>query len=541
MGGSGTWLVASHHPELFAAAAPVYGGWDYRIIPGFGFDNATASRPGELFAKESQSSFAGAEGLLNVPLLVTHGDNDQVVTVEFSRHAVKMLQRWNYDIRYNEIPGRGHEDLEAQQQISAWLLTHRRNNAPREVRLRATSLVNASAHWVRVEAWIAPLQVVRADAQVVGPALVRLDTENVASVALSPPRELIGAGKILRVVWNGEERSIPIDANGSAWANLPNRPIRGKAANGALTKHPALEGGLSRFFTTPFVVVVGTSSTDSEMRRICQQKADSFAQFWDEWQHVTPRILRDDQVTPEIERKFSLLLIGGADANRVSRRMAFRLPLTVTRNSVTVQDRKFAVADAAAQMIYPNPSQPERYVLLVAGTSAAGLYFWNVAGYIHPIFRFPTLEMDWIINDGRRVTLENGLGAERAWVASGVFDINWRRDDRWTFLGDDKLRAQSPLRHSPGSRFTVPVETLDSYVGVYELQPGLNAIVTRKDQTLVVEVGGGPPLQLIAETDREFSMPTFDGFVFFERDASGKVSQFTSTVDRETHIGKKVR
>jgi hypothetical protein len=33
MGGNGTWLIASRHPQLFAAAAPVFGGWDYRVWP----------------------------------------------------------------------------------------------------------------------------------------------------------------------------------------------------------------------------------------------------------------------------------------------------------------------------------------------------------------------------------------------------------------------------------------------------------------------------------------------------------------------------
>ncbi|MGH8263800.1 MAG: prolyl oligopeptidase family serine peptidase, partial [Steroidobacteraceae bacterium] len=31
MGGSGTWIIGSNHPELFAAIAPTYGGWDYRL------------------------------------------------------------------------------------------------------------------------------------------------------------------------------------------------------------------------------------------------------------------------------------------------------------------------------------------------------------------------------------------------------------------------------------------------------------------------------------------------------------------------------
>ena len=31
MGGGGTWYVGTRHPDIFAAIAPVYGGWDYHV------------------------------------------------------------------------------------------------------------------------------------------------------------------------------------------------------------------------------------------------------------------------------------------------------------------------------------------------------------------------------------------------------------------------------------------------------------------------------------------------------------------------------
>ena len=70
--------------------------------------------------------------------------------VEQSRHGVKLLQRWGYDVRYREVPGLGHEDLKARDEIADWLLAHRRDPAPREVRLRSYDLAGANAHWLRV-------------------------------------------------------------------------------------------------------------------------------------------------------------------------------------------------------------------------------------------------------------------------------------------------------------------------------------------------------------------------------------------------------
>ena len=520
MGGSGTWLIASRHPGLFAAAAPVFGGWDFRVVPAFGtnFSNPQANRVSERFAQEAQSSFASAEGLLNLPLLVLHGDQDQVVSVENSRHAVRMLQRWGYDVRYEEVPGFGHEDLGARDRIVEWLLQHRRSTAPHRVRIRALDLAGASAHWVTVRSFEAPLRPIEVDAEVIAPGSVRLDTRNVASVELSLPGSLKGDEDRLRVVWNGEERVRPAPAAGALLLTAS------AARDAALVKRPGLEGGLSRFITTPFVVVVGTASDDPGMRRLCREKGEIFAELWTMWQHVRPRVVPDSELTPEDARRYSLLLIGGADANLVTRRIAERLPLRVQKDSVIVDGRRFAASDAVVQMIYPSPLQPERYAVVVTATSAAGMHFWNPAAFWHPAFGFPTLGFDWTIQDGRRVSLEPGLSPERGWVAAGAFDRTWRLDDRWVFAGDRDLRASSPLRRVPPPGFSPAPDVLERYVGRYQLFPGVAASVQHESGRLTFSMPGAPPDRLIPETESEFGLRSSAASVVFEHDAEGSVT-----------------
>ncbi len=149
MGGAGTWTIGSHHPELFAALAPVYGGWDWHATT----SDADAARltPGQRFSREKESSFVQAESLLHMPILVTHGDADDAVPVENSRYVVRMLQRWGYDIRYHEYPGVGHGATGwCEDKIIPWLLEHKREAAPTHVRLRSPDLSTASAQWVQV-------------------------------------------------------------------------------------------------------------------------------------------------------------------------------------------------------------------------------------------------------------------------------------------------------------------------------------------------------------------------------------------------------
>ena len=524
MGGNGTWLIASRNPGWFAAAAPVYGGWDYRIaFTGYNYDNPQATRPMERFVQEMHASFAGAEGLRNVPLYVLHGDADGAVPVEQSRHGVQLLQRWGYDIRYREIPGLGHEDLKARDEIADWLLTHRRNPAPREVRLRSYDLAGAAAHWVRVTAWQSPFEMIEARAQILGDDTVRLDTKNAAAVQLAPPAEFFmgKAAATLKVIWNGQ-------------LHLAEQPKNGvyvvTAASHAAQpgdKNPRREGRLTYFFNTPFAIVVGTSSKDPAMVDGLATKAQALADLWERWQHVKPRVFLDTAMTDGDAQRYSLLLLGGPDANAVSARFAAKLPLRVTPDSVSIDNRKFAVTDAVAQMLYPHPQNDQRYLLMVVPTSAAGLRFWNPQQYWHALNGFPMNFWDWSIVDGRRVLQAAGLFPDRGWVAAGVFDIHWKRSDAFTVPGDPELRARATLRHPPPAGFKLPAAALDRFAGRYLVNPGQIGAggivnVTRDGESLVASAPeGGRAWPLEPETDADFAIVGLGTPVSFLRDGAG--------------------
>jgi dienelactone hydrolase len=519
MGGSGTWIVSSRHPDVFAAVAPVFGGWDFRVASqgGYSLVPRPDNTPPELFAQELQSSFSGAEGLLNVPVFVSHGDSDQIVNVDFSRHAVHMLQRWGYDVRFAEHPGRGHESLDNADEIADWMLAHQRVALPQQVRVRSADLAAARAYWVQVEAWQEPFRMIDVDAQVMTPGLIRLDTSNVAQITLSLPPALSGADGSIHVVWNGVQRETELRQGQAklALSGLSNSP---------LNKRPGLEGGLSRLITTPFALVVGTTSRDAVMRQRCQAKADAFVNIWRQWQHVSPRVYRDDQITDADQRRYSLLLIGGPDDNRIARQLASRLPLKVARDGFTIDGRKYGATDAVVQMIYPNPLQPNRYVMVVAGTSSDGLYFWTPALW-HTSAGFPTSFWDWTITDGRRVTLaSSAVGAQRGWVAAGMFDQHWRRDDRWVYVGDSTLRHSGHLRYAPANGFTMPAQLLDAYAGEYELAPGVPVRVAHEGNHLTVQPPSGPLVQLDPEGKADFVVHDTGESVFFLSDEHGKVS-----------------
>ncbi|MFL6548498.1 MAG: prolyl oligopeptidase family serine peptidase [Povalibacter sp.] len=525
MGGHGTWAIATRHPDVFAAAAPVYGGWDLRVTSVSGPSNApTTMNALQAYSFERMSSFSNAENLLHVPLLITHGDGDPSVSVENSRHAVRMLQRWGYDVRYHEMPGWAHEDLGRRELIADWLLTHKRDLAPRTVRLRSTELAGASAYWIDVQALERPAEVIRVDAEVLEPGVVRVDSTNVAMLALNLPPALRGSDTKVDVIWNGERQSTQMNEG---------RVKLGTVAATGLHKRRGLEGPIPAVIATPFAVVVGTISKDARMREMIQQQADYLAQQWQIWQHQSLRVIKDADLTPNDEKSYSLVLMGGADANAVTRRLAKKLPFSASAQSISVDGHSWPLKDAVLQAIYPSPMAADRYVYAVLPTSADGLYFWKPQFVHFTQGGFPLTMFDWLIQDGRRPP-PGTFDMSDSFVASGMFDINWRRQDRWSKQRDESKASGWTLRHAPSKDLVVADAVLQQIAGQYELFPGFVVTVKTADSKLVVDAPGEPSLTLISESDSIFLNPRTGDVAEVLRDAQGKITGLS--VDNQNAI-----
>jgi hypothetical protein len=509
---------------LFAAAAPVYGGWDHRLAPAGrgGLAGYAPANDAQKWMLEIQSSFLNAENLRNVPLFVHHGDSDQTVSVENSRYAVHLLERWGYNIGYEEHAGWAHEDLLSRGRIVDWLLTHKRVTAPKSVRLRAVDLGAASAYWVRVDAWEQAARLMNVDAEFIRPGLLRVDTQNVAALTLTPPDSLAPAGSELTLVWNGQPRTMTLKLRQSVYLELGDEPT-------GLAKHRGLEGTISDVINTPFLIVVGTSSPDARMREICQAKADAFAANWITWQKHPPRVKTDKDLTEEDKKTYSLILIGGADANSVAKEFAASLPLKVDATSVTIDGKSWPVTDGVVQMIYPNPLAPERYVMVVAGTSSTGLFFWKPE--LWAPFGYVTVLWDWTIQDGHRVTLPPGSPAEDSYVAAGIFNRTWHREDRVTVAGNAELRGKSPVRHGPLDAEAAAKVSVKSFVGQYELFPGFAAQLSERDGKFWFQLPGQPAIQLLPESDTEFGAVSTGAWLRFDLGPDQQATSLITNTD----------
>jgi predicted esterase len=513
MGGGGTWNVGTRHPELFAAIAPVFGGWDYHA--GMKENEIANLSERERFNNEVNSSLAHADALLTTPVFVSHGDIDKSVDISNSRYLVKTLQRWGYDVRYHEYPGFGHEGIEYYDQVMPWFLEHKRNADPAKVRVRSADLKYASAHWLKVTQLDNPNSFVAAEAEVLINNTIKLSTENVLEMELNPSAKLIDPKKAVTVIWNVNDIRETRVINGKII-------LRDKGYNPLpLHKNPKIAGMISDIQTTPFAVIIGTIAKDSLMAKLINIKAQEFINYWKNWQKYEPRVFKDTELTEADMKKYSLILYGSAEDNLISKKLSDKIPLKVSSEEIEISGKKFPAKDACIKMIYPNPLNAERYVLVIGATSGSGMFFSD---------NIPS-DDDFVIQDGSIPNSYLGRTKSKISIAHGFFDYNWQINDKLLEVGDKELRKASAIHKVLPDLTTevVNIPAIDSvicktFAGKYEMKNQILNVIFENNK-LFVKTPDGMKIQLLPFSETGYFIEPTDLQVIFNRKTDGVVDK----------------
>ncbi len=233
----------------------------------------------------SASAFAGWTGpqlldnLHSLPLLLVHGDADDVVPLGASTTAASILRAARCPVTLEVLPGAGHSALTAWNSGDDGRLLDRvralkREAKPRRLRFSASHLRYRRHYWAEIaelEAGTAG----RLDAVIDDERHVSVETEGVAAFALDMRHPaLASTGRV--VVWV-DGASLAVDA-GSPRAVF-RKDARGRFARAALqtpaqapTRAPARVnegGGLLDLYLMPLYIVYGTKGGrfNAELRR----------------------------------------------------------------------------------------------------------------------------------------------------------------------------------------------------------------------------------------------------------------------------------
>jgi hypothetical protein len=157
----------------------------------------------------------------------------------------------------------------------------------------------------------------------------------------------------------------------------------------------------------------------------------------------------DAQITDEDVRTRNLILWGNDKTNSVIARINAKLPVRLDGHKVIAGDRVYDYDDVALAMVYPNPLNPERYVLIHSGnTWMAQSDVWirqmsddqakETINYFRIGGGYPTLP-DYFIFRQNRVGLTHFYNPSYrklnvSVLEGGFFDAHWRLDRQADFF-----------------------------------------------------------------------------------------------------------
>ncbi len=183
-----------------------------------------------------------------------------------------------------------------------------------------------------------------------------------------------------------------------------------------LTKRSGSQGPIDDAFTDSFVFVEPSGKPQFDLvGEWTSTEKKHAATHWRKQFRGDARIKKDSAVSENDIATSNLVLWGDPSSNQLIAKIADKLPLHWTSKSIQVGDRTFDTAHHTIAMIYPNPLNPEKYVVLNSG------FTYREYDYLNNARQTPKLP-DWAIIDLREPVTSRYPGKI---VAAGFFDENW--------------------------------------------------------------------------------------------------------------------
>jgi dienelactone hydrolase len=377
MGGAGAWHLGAHHADQWAAVNPGAGFVDVLKYQKLG-DKLDTVPWWEQKLWNLYDPLAVPINLVNTTLVAYSGEEDaqkaaaDMMEAALAKEGVKMTHIIG--------PKTGHKyEPESKKQVASLVdaaVAKGRDPMPRKVSFVTHSLKWNKMHWVTIDALEKHWEPARVEAKVEGSDKLSVRTSNVSKLTLRLLPELFSPNTSIRITVDGDSSfgaRIPQVPN----AQIPVSYVRRNGfwefdptgdARGALAKRPNLQGPIDDAFTDSFLFVKPTGRplnaaagkwVDTEMQE---------AAFW--WQRyfrgVTP-MKNDTAITDDDLKNHNLILWGDPSSNRLLAKIADKLPIKWTSKGIQVGEKTYDATKHVPVLIYPNPLNPSRYVVLNSG------------------------------------------------------------------------------------------------------------------------------------------------------------------------------
>ena len=184
-----------------------------------------------------------------------------------------------------------------------------------------------------------------------------------------------------------------------------------------MRKRHGLQGPIDDAFMEPFLCVRPTGAPNHALANDgAKARLELFAREFPKWMRGDVWVKDDTTITKDDIANQNLILFGDPSSNKLIAQIADKLPIKWTKDTITLGGKTFSAADHVLAMIYPNPLNPSRYVVLNSGHTFGEKEFRGTNALL-----FPRLG-DYAV---LKLTKSPAGGVSEEVVLAGLFDEQW--------------------------------------------------------------------------------------------------------------------
>jgi pimeloyl-ACP methyl ester carboxylesterase len=429
MGGAGCWQFAVHFPGFFCAAAP---GAGFSETPDFlkVFQNETLKPTWfeqKLWRMYDCTDYA--VNLFNLPTVAYSGEIDRqkqaadIMEKALTAEGIKMTHIIGPKTAHSYHPA---AKVEINRRIDA-IAARGRDPLPEHVKFTTFTLRYNQSHWVTIDGMEEHWERARVDADIEHDGF-KVITKGVTALTLSilPGHYPFPVNKKAKVLLDGARFDAPLPESdrswtasfaksGRKWELLRQSAVRNPQS--ALVKQHGLQGPIDDAFLDSFLMVLPSGTPMNEtVGRWTQRESEHSIDHWRKQYRGDARVKQDSTVTDDDIAQHNLVLWGDPQSNKLLSRIADKLPIHWTAAGLRVGAQTFDASHHAPVMIFPNPINPKRYVVLNSG------FTFREYDYLNNARQVPKLP-DWAVVDLRTPPNSRWPGAI---AAADFFNEQWQ-------------------------------------------------------------------------------------------------------------------
>ncbi|HUG90046.1 MAG TPA: hypothetical protein VML55_04380, partial [Planctomycetaceae bacterium] len=194
------------------------------------------------------------------------------------------------------------------------------------------------------------------------------------------------------------------------------------ASNPDLRKRHNLQGPIDDAFMQPFVCVRGTGEAWSAGNAGWSSWVlERFSREFDKYLRGRAPVVDDTAVDATLIAEKNLVLFGDPGSNAVLAKILDRLPVKWTAESIEVAGRRYDPGSHGLSLIYPNPLNPARYVVINSGHTFHARDFEASNAWL-----FPRLGDVAVQKFSKRGDADEDAGYDEQIEWAAVFDASWQ-------------------------------------------------------------------------------------------------------------------